>query len=174
MARKKSAPADESTVAERVISRKQLVALLKEGNNLKADLAAKSGKFGERIKNAADNAYLDTKAFRFCLGIMRMEDLKQQQFLRNVELYLDMMREEGLIRESQGELDLAQNDGDDSPETEDQAPLASDEEEQVKTNVTRLRRGISKLPEEQAAADQAAAGGAPDPDEQKPSGVVLQ
>jgi len=154
---------------ERAISKQQLVALVKEGMATKSKTSEIAGKFGKRVKSAVDDANLDGKAFQFCLGVVRMEAMRQQAFLRNVEYYLDLLREEGLIRESQGELPL-DGDGDDDAahETEDEAPLDAAEAEQVETNVTRLQRNIKKKPDEPAKGD------APSAADQQPSGVTLQ
>lgn len=162
MSKKKKADAPE-----RAIGKSQLVALLKEGMATKSKTSEIAGKFGKRIKSASDDANLDTKAFGFCLSALRMEAMRQQAFLRNVEYYLDLLREEGLIRETQGELEL-EGDGDEdgAHETEDERPLDSAEAAQVEDNVMRLRaikQTKDKAPEPVADADAS-----------KPSGVVLQ
>lgn len=161
-------PKKKADAPERAIGKSQLVALLKEGMATKSKTSEIAGKFGKRIKSAADDANLDTKAFGFCLSVLRMEAMRQQAFLRNVEYYLDLLREEGLIRESQGELALdGEGDDDTSHETEDENPLDSAEAEQVETNVRRLRAIKPTKDGEEAAP-------AVDADAAKPSGVVLQ
>lgn len=160
MSKKKKADAPE-----RAIGKSQLVALLKEGMATKSKTSEIAGKFGKRLKSAADDANLDTKAFGYWMGVLRMEALRQQAFLRNVEYYGDLLREEGLIRESQGELPLdGDGDEDGSHETEDENPLDTEEAAQVQDNVTRLQAIKPKADEPKTV----------DPAEAKPSGVRLQ
>ena len=164
-------PKKKADAPERAIGKSQLVALLKEGMATKSKTSEIAGKFGKRIKSAADDANLDTKAFGFCLSVLRMEAMRQQAFLRNVEYYLDLLREEGLIRESQGELALdGEGDDDESHATEDEAPLDAAESEQVETNVTRLKQNIRKT----KPKDEPAAAPVADADPSNGSGVTLQ
>lgn len=161
-------PKKKADAPERAIGQQQLVALLKEGMATRSKTSEIAGKFGKRIKSASEDANLDTKAFNFWLGALRMEAMRQQSFLRNVDYYGDLLREAGLIRESQGELPLeGEGDDDTAHETEDENPLDSAEAEQVETNVRRLRAiKPTKDVEEPAPAV--------DVDAAKPSGVVLQ
>lgn len=155
---------------ERAIGKQQLVALLKEALATKSKVSEISGKLGKRMKSAADDANLDTKAFNFWLGVLKMEAMRQQAFLRNVDYYGDLLREEGLIRESQGELPLdGEGDEDESHATEDEAPLDAAEAEQVETNVTRLKNIREKKPPKDEAQAPVA-----DADPSKGSGVTLQ
>lgn len=160
----------KSDAPERAIGKQQLVALLKEGLATKAKASEIAGKFGKRVKSAVDDANLDNKAFNFWLGALKMEAMRQQAFLRNVEYYGDLLREEGLIRESQGELPLdGEGDEDESHATEDEAPLDAAEAEQVETNVTRLKNIRKTKPKDEPEAAPVA-----DADPSKGSGVTLQ
>ncbi len=177
MARKKK---EESRGVERVISGQQFVALIKDGRATKGKTSELAGKFGERVKNAVENANLDRKAFSYAMAVAGMEPFRQQQFLRNCSLYVDMLREAGLVREDQTEMELDQPEtsaDDEAGETEGEAPLDTEEQEQVATNVRRLRRNIKQLPADEQVKDEAAAGSTT-PEEaaaaRPSSGVTLQ
>ena len=49
--------------AERTVSPKQLVALIREASNKKSKIATLAGELGERVKNACENAHLHRGAY---------------------------------------------------------------------------------------------------------------
>lgn len=93
--RKKNEDKSEASV-ERPVDKHQLIALVKESYATKEQTSAIAGAFGERVKNAVENGRLNKKAFSFVCQLHRMEELKRQAVIRDMQLYIDMIEEGGL------------------------------------------------------------------------------
>lgn len=84
--------------AERVINRKHLSALIREGVSTRDRTASISGTFRERIGDAVENGHLNRKAFNIALGLAKMKDeVARDRAIRDLPLYIDMLREEGVF-----------------------------------------------------------------------------
>ena len=84
--------------AERVINRKHLSALIREGVSTRDRTASISGTFRERIGDAVENGHLNRKAFNIALGLAKMkDDVARDRAIRDLPLYIDMLREEGVF-----------------------------------------------------------------------------
>ena len=120
---------------ERVVSKKHLSALIREGVSTRDRTASISGTFRERIGDAVENGHLNRKAFNIALGLAKMKDeVARDRAIRDLPLYIDMLREEGVFpAEHVGDLvDDAEKaaSGEDETETEaderDPAAAAAD------------------------------------------------
>lgn len=84
--------------AERVVNRKQLSALIREGVSTRDRTASITGTFRERIGEAVENGNLNRKAFNIALGLAKMKDeVARDRAIRDPPLYIDMLREEGIF-----------------------------------------------------------------------------
>lgn len=84
--------------AERVVSKKQLSALIREGVSTRDRTASITGTFRERIGEAVENGNLNRKAFNIALGLAKMKDeVARDRAIRDLPLYIDMLREEGIF-----------------------------------------------------------------------------
>ena len=84
--------------AERVVSKKHLSALIREGVSTRDRTASISGTFRERIGDAVENGHLNRKAFNIALGLAKMKDeVARDRAIRDLPLYIDMLREEGVF-----------------------------------------------------------------------------
>ncbi len=84
--------------AERVVNRKQLSALIREGVSTRDRTASITGTFRERIGEAVENGNLNRKAFNIALGLAKMKDeVARDRAIRDLPLYIDMLREEGIF-----------------------------------------------------------------------------
>lgn len=84
--------------AERVVNRKHLSALIREGVSTRDRTASISGTFRERIGDAVENGNLNRKAFNIALGLAKMKDeVARDRAIRDLPLYIDMLREEGVF-----------------------------------------------------------------------------
>lgn len=122
MARGRKKDSDKAaTAVEKPVDKHQLIALVKESYTTKEQTSAIAGKFGERVKNAVENGRLNKKAFGFVCGLHRMEELKRQAVIRDVQLYLDMIEESGLWgHQHVGNMvdDMEREDGEADPDAE--------------------------------------------------------
>lgn len=110
---------------------------MKESYTTKEQTAAIAGKFGERVKNAVENGRLNKKAFAFVCALHRMEELKRQGVIRDVQLYLDMIEESGLWgHQHVGNMvdDMERDDGDDASE-----------EDEIKASNAKALKGLRAL-----------------------------
>ncbi len=83
---------------ERVVSKKHLSALIREGVSTRDRTASISGTFRERIGDAVENGHLNRKAFNIALGLAKMKDeVARDRAIRDLPLYIDMLREEGVF-----------------------------------------------------------------------------
>jgi hypothetical protein len=84
--------------AERVVNRKQLSALIREGVSTRDRTASITSTFRERIGEAVENGNLNRKAFNIALGLAKMKDeVARDRAIRDLPLYIDMLREEGIF-----------------------------------------------------------------------------
>jgi hypothetical protein len=124
--------AKPKTAVERIVSAKKLIALIKESTNVRSKTAEISGVFGERVKVAIDDGYLHRQAFGVVAKMHRMEELKREAFIRQLWLYVDICRKEGLFgAQHTGDLDeMSRNDDaeerDEEPVDDEAAKAASD------------------------------------------------
>lgn len=106
--------------AERIVNKKQLAGLVKEAKSVRDRTSSITGTFGERVAAAVENGNLDKKAFGVVTGLAKMKDeAARDRAIRNIPLYIDMLREEGLFpAEHVGDLaDMAsegEGDGEDA------------------------------------------------------------
>jgi hypothetical protein len=121
--------------AERVISQKDLVSLVKDANLKRTRMQSISGELGERVKTFIETKHLNRAAYTAVAKLCRMDDEdKRNDFLRSFELYLDYCRKDGLLgSEHAGDL-VDQANG------EDDAAAA-----QVAQNTARLESGIKAI-----------------------------
>jgi len=115
--------------AERVINRKHLSALIREGVSTRDRTASISGTFRERIGDAVENGHLNRKAFNIALGLAKMKDeVARDRAIRDLPLYIDMLREEGVFpAEHVGDLvdDAEKAASEDEPPGDDRDPVAA-------------------------------------------------
>lgn len=116
--------------AERVVSKKHLSALIREGVSTRDRTASISGTFRERIGDAVENGHLNRKAFNIALGLAKMKDeVARDRAIRDLPLYIDMLREEGVFpAEHVGDLvDDAEKAaaGEDDTEGDERDPVAA-------------------------------------------------
>lgn len=97
MARSQKKQTDKAeTSVEKPVDKHQLIALVKESYATKEQTSSIAGAFGERVKKAVENGRLNKKAFSFVCQLHRMDELKRQAVIRDVQLYIDMIEEGGL------------------------------------------------------------------------------
>lgn len=134
---------------QRVVAKKQLIALIRDADQKKDKMQSISGELGERVKTAVENGHLHKGVFALCVKLYRMEEDKRNDFLRQMPLYLDMCREEGLFgSEHVGDLvDEAQR-ADDEPDRDEDAEAAE-------RNAAALKAGIKPLDAQEAEFDDA-------------------
>lgn len=108
MARKSTA-----TSVDKVIGDRQFEALMKNRLNTKAEISSLSGLMGEREKAAAEDANLHGGAFKAVARLVKMDELKREDFLRSFTIYVEKSRRLGLMGEEHaGDLaDLAEDEG---------------------------------------------------------------
>lgn len=116
--------------AERVVSKKHLSALIREGVSTRDRTASISGTFRERIGDAVENGHLNRKAFNIALGLAKMKDeVARDRAIRDLPLYIDMLREEGVFpAEHVGDLvddAEAAAAGEDDASADDRDPVAA-------------------------------------------------
>jgi hypothetical protein len=124
--------------AEKIVNAKQLAALVRESCSVKDRTSSITGTFGERVKTAVENGHLNRKAFAVVAGLARMkDDVARDRAIRDIPLYIDMLREQGLFpAEHVGDLvDAAEaadgdeeggNGSDDAPgPVDDRDPIAA-------------------------------------------------
>jgi hypothetical protein len=78
---------------EKVVNKRQFVALVKLSDQTKTKTAELTGTFGERVKKAVEDGHLHAGAFRIICRMNRMEETKRNDFERALLLYLDFGRE---------------------------------------------------------------------------------
>lgn len=139
------------TSSDRTVAPKQLVALIKDADQKKTKIQSISGEIGARVKAAVDDGNMHRGAYALMVRLYRMDEERRNDFIRSIQLYLDICREEGLFgSEHVGDLaDMAAgNDGEDD---DDPRPAflknkhADPDAEHVETNIERLG-GIKGLP----------------------------
>jgi hypothetical protein len=96
MARRKTQSDKAEGAVERPVDKNQLIALIKESYATIERASSITGVFGERVKAAVENGRLNKGVFSLVCKLHRMEELKRQAFIRDLELYLDMIEEAGL------------------------------------------------------------------------------
>lgn len=106
----------KETSTEKVISKTQLLALIKEANATKTKIGELSGALGERVKNASDNGNLHKAAFANVVKLSRMEELKRRDYLRQREIYEQFAQEAGLFGEEHAGDLLDEADADETAE----------------------------------------------------------
>lgn len=134
---------EEST--EKVVNKRQFVALVKLSDQTKSKISELAGTFGERVKNVVENGNLHAGAFRIICRMNRMEEMKRNDFERALRLYLDFG----------GELLWGQNDhtGDlveeaEKAEASPEAAKQQADEAAAKKNAKALKGGIKQLVDE--------------------------
>jgi hypothetical protein len=75
--------------ASQQISERRLKGLLKDHRALKQDMGELSGTFGSAIKDAAENHYLNRRAFRITAALDKLEPEKLADTLDSLDFYLD-------------------------------------------------------------------------------------
>lgn len=156
----------DSDTIERIAPDHQVLALLRLGTETATKVAALNGTLGKSIKAAADNGFLNKKALAEVRKMMKMDALALSAYIRARDIYVGYAVKGGLLQMQADLLDHV-----DQQASQEGAEAAGDTDEaQTATNVTRLKRGISKLPDEEAAKDQAATTGRGP----GPSGVTIQ
>ncbi|WP_046869320.1 hypothetical protein [Microvirga massiliensis] len=86
--------------SERMIASKVLVALVNEGNNVVSKIAEIRGAHGERVLHHKENSNLHTGVFNLIKRLDRMDELKREEYLDNLEAYVGIMRAEKWSRNS--------------------------------------------------------------------------
>ena len=125
---------------DRVISEKKFNTLLNRFQEGSKRLRSLSGDLGTEVKEAVDKDHLHKGAFALFAKLDRMDELKRNDFLRAFDIYRERADASGGRWDGTGDII------DRSAQEEKAAAQekASADEEQVKTNVTRLRRGIKR------------------------------
>jgi hypothetical protein len=90
------AKATETSV-DKTISQQQLVSLIKEDWLDKTKIGAVNEGRGARITSGVDNHHLHRGAFNLVSRLYRMDELKRADFIRSLDLYVDMCEEAGLF-----------------------------------------------------------------------------
>lgn len=140
------------TSADRTVAPKQLVALIRDADQKKTKMQSIAGEIGARVKAAVENGNMHRGAYALMVRLYRMDEERRNDFIRSVQLYLDICREEGLFGDEHvGDLaDMAggvdDEDGDDPRPAFLKNKHAQDADDQVATNVDRLTAGIKGLP----------------------------
>lgn len=126
--------------AERTVAPKQLAALIKDADQKRTRMRSISGELGERVKHAVEAGHLHKGIFALMVKLYRMDEQARDVWLRQLPLYIDICREEGLFGEEHvGDLAEMAQAGD----AEADAAAA-----QVAENVERLEGGIRQLEED--------------------------
>lgn len=135
------------TSVDRVVAPKQLLALIADAHQKRDKISTIAGELGERIKNAVENGRLHRAAFTLMVRLYKMEELKREDFIRQIGLYVDMCREGNLFRpEHAGDLVAeadrlageAENEG-------AQEPLGRDDEPPLTEAAMAVQSGIKQL-----------------------------
>jgi hypothetical protein len=82
---------------DRTVAPKQLIALIQEAHRERGKISTISGALGERVKLAIDNGHLHRGAFALSVRLYKMDELKREDFLRQIDLYVDICRAGGLF-----------------------------------------------------------------------------
>lgn len=140
------------TSSDRTVAPKQLVALIKDADQKRTKIQSISGEIGARVKAAVENGNMHRGAYALMVRLYRMDEERRNDFIRSIQLYLDICSEEGLFGDEHvGDLaDMAASEG---PTDDDDDPRpallknkgADPDAEHVATNVERLG-GIKGLP----------------------------
>lgn len=64
----------------------------KKMSSLKAKAAEITGQLGQEIKTAAEQKSLHPGAFKACMTLMRMEEMKRQTWLQNFDSYRHILK----------------------------------------------------------------------------------
>ena len=126
-----------SEETSRAVAPKQLVALVKEAHQKKTRVQSINGELGARVKAAVDNGHLHRGAYALMLRLYRMDEERRDDFIRSIQLYLDICRDEGLFGE--------EHVGDLVDKAEAEAPAVDEDEAAAEKNAKLLRKGIKKL-----------------------------
>ena len=86
---------------------------------------------------AVDNGHLHRGAYALMLRLYRMDEERRDDFIRSIQLYLDICRDEGLFGE--------EHVGDLVDKAEAEAPAVDEDEAAAEKNAKLLRKGIKKL-----------------------------
>lgn len=90
-------PRSTETSVDKTIPAKDLISLLKRNEQQQSKISTLSGEMGEEIKLASDNKYLHRGAYKVLRKIYRMDELKREDFLRQLNLYVDICRVGGVF-----------------------------------------------------------------------------
>lgn len=108
--------------ADRTVAPKQLVALITEANREKDKIQSIAGSLGERVKHAIENGHLHRGAFQMMVRLYKMEEFKREDFIRQMNLYICICRENELFGpEHVGDL-VEQAEGSDEADGDDPRP----------------------------------------------------
>lgn len=133
------------TSSDRVVSKKELVSLIREEATVKGQTSEINGAFGERVKNAIDNKHLHRGAYRLMVKLNHMDELKRNDFIRQANVYVEMCREAKVWGEEHvGDLDDLSKRGDGEEQREDDK-TAEDAVALREAGAKALAKGIKQL-----------------------------
>lgn len=138
--------------SDRTVAPKQLVALIKDADQKKTKMQSIAGEIGARVKAAVENGNMHRGAYALMVRLYRMDEERRNDFIRSIQLYLDICAEEGLFGDEHVG-DLADMAASEVPADDDDDPRpaflknkgADSDADHVATNVERLG-GINGLP----------------------------
>jgi len=92
------------STAEKVISEKKFLSLLRHDRNEHARVQSINGARGVELKAARDDNNLHIQAFKHIAKLLRMDEEKRNDFIRAVKLYFGYAVDGGLIQAHVGDL----------------------------------------------------------------------
>ena len=101
------------TSVDRVVAPRQLLALIKDAHQKRNEIQGIAGTLGDRVKNAIENGHLHRAAFALMVRLYKMDELKREDFIRQIPIYIEMCRKGELFGvEHAGDLvEMAGGDG---------------------------------------------------------------
>lgn len=132
-------PSEDSV--DRLISPKRLVDLVRETGIKRKRIQSEVGAIGERVADAAEKYNLHRGVFTLVCKLAAMDELKREDFLRQLPIYVDHCRKGGIFgNESYGDL-LERNESQADEEEQEEAAKTGQDKRPDADNLVHLGRG---------------------------------
>lgn len=131
---------------DRLISQKRLVDLIRETGVKRKRIQSEVGAIGERVAEAAEKHNLHRGVFGLVCRLAGMDELKREDFLRQLDIYVEHCRKGGIFgNESYGDL-LERNETQADEEEQEAAAKPAVAKRPDADNLVQLGRGRKKAP----------------------------
>jgi hypothetical protein len=136
------------TETDKIVPLSQFVSLVKMGEATRKKIQSESGAFGAKVKAAVEDANLHAGAFGVICRLHKMEEGKRNEFIRNLDIYLQFGEENLWSGDHVGDLDAMAKAPDPA------AVKAEADAKAAKSNSVKIASGIKAL--EPDASDKSA------------------